>query len=270
MKKVYRVQVEGGLEGLSFPDLIIKQANGVEKVVVVKKGELLPTAQIDDDMLNRSLSIGCLGRAIQKGWVIEENLEESKPQEEIIFSNPEARMVEIEPGSYVSTTVIPQVVQEIEEEKKTDPKYSEDTDKYHCPKCGRNHLISSKIGKNHMIYLKEIDSDTSDVTIKEVNNTPKLTIVQKNSEDTQGENLNKELKAPVNVEKPKVSEKIDESLEPSAVDTYEKFNKLGLFAKLQFIQNSPNIDIIKEIHEKSESKQIKNNARLRLLQEREL
>jgi len=54
------------------------------------------------------------------------------------------------------------------------------------------------------------------------------------------------------------------------VASYEDFQKLTLFNKLQFVNSDHKLDIIQEVFEKTDMKQVKNSAQLRLLREKKL
>lgn len=260
MKKGYRVLVEGGIEGLTFSDLYITTASGLRKAVIVRKGELVPTAQIDEEVLSRSLTTGALGRCLQRGWVEEVNLDDTSEQVVHSFSHTGRQTLELEPGSYVVSTVQPSIFKDKQEDEAAKeagtvvPEPESDSDLpesvikegvYFCTECHRNHKIDSKVGKSHLGFrqktLAELDSDP-------VDEEPTLNIVVR--------------------DEPAADEGIDLSMEPEDVETYEDFSKLVFFSKMKFIQSSSKLDVIKDIMEKSDNKQVINNARLRLLKEK--
>jgi len=229
MEKVYKSVVEGGLMGMSFPDLYI-DIGGVKKVIVVKKGEYIPTARIDSGVLSTSLAIGCLGRALKKGWVVEENYQQIEPVEEIFTT-----IGQVGDGIY-GPIELKRVPKPIQVDKVETPKEEET---FYCTNCNKKHLVNTIIGKKHLEYkqvakLSEVKEDKAQAGFK-------LVIKDKQ-------------------EKP-----ITETATADKVDSYADFEKLMYFEKLKFIKQSDKMDIIEEILEKSDKKQLKNNAQLRLL-----
>jgi len=53
-------------------------------------------------------------------------------------------------------------------------------------------------------------------------------------------------------------------IEKNQINSYEDFNKLGYFLKLKFVKQTSNIDILNKIIDKTEVKQLKNNAEKKL------
>jgi len=121
--KTYKVLVHGGLEGLEFEDLITEK-DGISKVVIVRKGDCVPTRSINPDMLNKSLNGGCLGRSIKAGWVIEveegqvasvvEKVE-NKVLEQPVIVNVEEKPKEIivDDGSKIMDNSKPEIKEEV-------------------------------------------------------------------------------------------------------------------------------------------------------------
>jgi len=264
-KERYRVAIEGGIEGLSFPDLFIRR-NGVIREVRVTKDNYIPIAQIEPDVLKRSLEEGCLGRALRKNWVViegevtpEDTEEEVKnmviaPIEPGVYAPvelgvkkkeevPAEEQVSKEPASEVAQPTA--TVEEIEAGKEI-PVSSRT---YYCSRCQKNHKFSSKVGEKHRAYLEGKGEEG-----------------EKSAE--QGEEVSKPSKS---IEKTKKSiVKISQKVSSDDVSGYEDFQGLKFFLKLKYLNRGKNLDVIKEVYEKTDKSQLKNNAKLRLIREKKL
>ena len=256
MTKLYRVVVEGGLEGLSFPDLYMEK-DGVKRHVRVMINNYIPTVHIDKEVLQKSLDVGSLGRALKAGWVVEEvSSEVMKPQKVNLG------VQQLEPGSYAPVEMRKDDIEKLRELKKdADPKSEKNiaaaaaveqdlkdeigSDTYFCIKCKRNHKVESSYGRMH-VQFREKKKDIETKTDKDA--PEKFHLKTRKS----GE------------------EKVKENLTVDKVNSYEDFVSLKYFDRLKFLQQSEKYDIIKEVMEKSDKLQLRNNAQLRLAKDRKL
>jgi len=110
----YEAVVEGGIEGLELPDLLIK-VNGSLRTVKVKKGEFVPVDLIDPKMFIESKTEGSLMRSMKAGWIVEKvsgvnvpveaevnKVEETKVNEPEVESDPnKVRLASVAGGAAI-------------------------------------------------------------------------------------------------------------------------------------------------------------------------
>jgi len=82
-KPKYKVVVEGSMDGLKFPDLLIKYSTGYYIPLAVKIGHYIPDDPdiIDPIDLKKSLVVGTLGKFLKAGWVIDENAQPKRKRQ---------------------------------------------------------------------------------------------------------------------------------------------------------------------------------------------
>lgn len=112
----YKVTVYGGMDGLLFPDLLIKYSTGYFYPLRVRQGDYVPTEIFDPLDIQRSLLTGSLGSFIKANSVIVEYSDvelkkitkqpRKKKQEQIeqTIIQPPAETVQIEQPKVVQQT----------------------------------------------------------------------------------------------------------------------------------------------------------------------
>lgn len=123
----YKVAAYGGLDGLLFPDLLIKYSSGYQYPLRVKQGEYIPIEIFDPLDIQRSLLTGSLGNFIKGNAVVVEHSDVElkkqtkqprKKKQAIEISKPEQPPIEAP-----SVSEQPQVVEQTDADLEHQPAY---------------------------------------------------------------------------------------------------------------------------------------------------
>lgn len=108
----YKVLSYGGIDGTTFPDLLIHYSTGYLLPLHVKQGEYVPLEILDPLDVKKSLIVGSLGRYIASGDIL---IEDDKIQEKLdsmknsnIESIPEVQ-TSTTPTSTIETKSVPEL-----------------------------------------------------------------------------------------------------------------------------------------------------------------
>jgi len=115
----YKVLSSSNLNGLKFPDLLVKYSTGYLLPLTVKEGQYIPLEILDEQDVKKSLIIGSLGRFVAGGQVkVEDDL---KPIEsEVAQIKQEVKPIieqEVKPTIAAKSEIPQSVVEKKEPEK---------------------------------------------------------------------------------------------------------------------------------------------------------
>lgn len=122
----YLVVTFGGMDGLKFPDLLVKYSTGYLLPLHVKEGEYVPLEILDPLDVKKSLIVGSLGRYLKGGQVIEEDDEIPKElPKQIIKELPKKPILDVK---QTTQEIVPTSKEKVEEQSlQTDSKIKEES-----------------------------------------------------------------------------------------------------------------------------------------------
>lgn len=233
-----RYQVSEKLKnGLDFPDLQIKLSTGLARALHVNAGEFLPIDLIDERDIKLSEHSGCIYRALKAGWLIDI----TKPVEVKTETPVAEKKEEVKPNQYkLVETVSPE-------------DFAKMRDKSGVAEVMKTDGPQPAVQVQVIQFQGSMPVQDTQAVVTTSSGSPALVHAESRPDSEAA------LKA--NIERMR---RADISAGDVEITSFEMFNKMTHFAKLDYIKITNNAELLKSIVEKTEVKQLQNNANGRL------
>jgi len=135
----YKVAIYGGMDGLTFEDLIVKYTSGYQYPLKIRKGSYVPVEIFDPLDIQKSLTVGSLRHYIDDGSVIIDYSDLEKKKKQRILRKKKKDIKDIKP------TLKPSV-----EENKAEP----------SPETSQQKAEETKPANDEQIDLQDVKAET--------------------------------------------------------------------------------------------------------------